>query len=134
MKKLSPFLRWLLLGDLLALTLVTVLGFATHGTLGSAGVRLWATFIPLLAGWVLVGATAGLFDFSLVTEARQLWRPVWAMILVAPFTTWFRAWWLGIGIPPVFIAVLAATGGLGMLLWRALFWGLWKRQKKVAHG
>lgn len=44
-------LALLLGGDSLTLALVTMIGFASHGTLGSAGVRMVTTFAP----WLLPG-------------------------------------------------------------------------------
>jgi hypothetical protein len=110
----------LLAGDVLVLGLVTLAGFATHGTLG-AGARMLTTFLPVLAAWFLIGPHLGVFDESLAREARQLWRPFWAMILAAPLAAFLRGAWLGTPILPVFVAVLGGTSALALLVWRGVY-------------
>ena len=52
MKPIRLFI--LLVGDIIVLGLITLFGFATHNELGSAGLRMFTTFIPLLAAWLLL--------------------------------------------------------------------------------
>ncbi|RME86608.1 MAG: DUF3054 domain-containing protein [Anaerolineae bacterium] len=116
----------LILGDVIAIAIVTVIGFASHGELGSASLwRLAATFFPLTLSWFLVAPWLGLFDPRTTAQARLLWRPAWAMLLAAPLAAFLRSLMLG-GLPvlPLFVAVLGATSALGMSLWRALWWRL----------
>ena len=124
---------WILIGDAIALVLVTVYGFATHETLGTAGTRLLTTFIPLLVAWLLIAPYLGVYQLSLVGEFRQLWRPFWAMVLAAPFAAWMRAAWLGTAILPVFVVVLGGVSALALLAWRFLYWLITTRMKRT-HG
>lgn len=108
-------------GDLVTLALVTALGFATHGTLDTAGFRMLTTFVPVLIAWAVVAPFLGAYDMSRVTEARQLWRPFWAMVLAAPLAAWLRGVWLNAPILPVFVFVLGGVSALGILAWRAAY-------------
>ena len=66
MKKLS-----LILGDGVALALITVVGFASHGeTELSYAPRMLTTFIPLLLGWFLVAPWLG-FEWRGFTAAAD---------------------------------------------------------------
>ena len=44
----------LIVGDIFTLIIVTVIGFASHGTAGTAGSRMLTTFLPLAAAWFLI--------------------------------------------------------------------------------
>ena len=48
------YLALLIVGDIITLVIVTVIGFASHGTLGSAGARMLTTFFPTAVAWFLV--------------------------------------------------------------------------------
>lgn len=112
----------LIVGDIFAILIVTLIGFATHGELGMSFVpRMTATFFPLLLAWFLLSPFLGLFQKDLTANPRQLWRPVLAMIFAAPFAAVLRGFFLNAPIIPIFAVVLAATSALGMLLWRALY-------------
>jgi hypothetical protein len=108
-------------GDVIAIALVTGFGFATHGTLGSAGLRLLSTFIPLLIAWFAVAPFLGAYDTQRAQKPSQLWRPFWAMVLAAPLAAWLRGAWLNAPILPVFVLVLAGFSSLGILAWRAAY-------------
>jgi hypothetical protein len=113
----------LIAGDILALALVTVVGFARHGTLTTAGARLFTTFIPLVAAWLVVAPAMGLFVQGRIVDWRQLWRVLWAMLIAAPLAAFLRGIWLNSAILPVFVLVLGGVSALGMLAWRGL-WAL----------
>lgn len=122
MKKLTRPLLILILGDLLTAAAVTLAGFASHNTLGTAGARIWTTFLPLIIAWGLIGAHVGVFDLQRAVRPRQLWRPFWAMILAAPLFGLMRAWMLGVdSISATFLVVLGGIGALSLLAWRAIF-------------
>ena len=129
MKNISPPLAVLLVGDLVTAAVVTLAGFASHNTLTTAGVRIWTTFLPLLAAWILVGVHVGVFDLQKAAEPRELWRPFWTMILAAPLFGLLRAWMLGVdSISATFLVVLGGIGALSMLAWRAIYaFGLARR-------
>ncbi|MBT3189923.1 MAG: DUF3054 domain-containing protein [Anaerolineae bacterium] len=120
----------LLLGDIIAVAVITAYGFLFHGELTTVSpYRILATFIPVLISWVLIAPWLGLYRPEIYTDWRQLWRTGWAVTLAAPIATFFRSLMLGnIPILPIFIAVVAATSALGMLIWRGIWW-LIARQK-----
>ena len=70
--------------DVIVLALVTVYGFATHGTLQTAGQRLPATLLPVIIGWFVVAPFLGAYDLGQMQHWSQLWRPTYAMVLAAP--------------------------------------------------
>ena len=114
---------WILwVGDVTTILLVTLAGFATHGELPQAGGRILTTFVPLLAAWMVVGVPAKLFDLNLARQPRELWRPLWAMLLAGPLAVLLRALLLG-GAPilPTFALVITGVACVAILLWRGLF-------------
>lgn len=112
----------LIIGDVLTFLIVTIIGFASHGTVGTAGTRMLTTFFPLLAAWFLVAPLLRLFIGPVVSDWRQLWRPVWGMIIAAPLAAWLRGLLLGTPILPLFVIILGGVSAVGILVWRALFW------------
>jgi len=127
----------LIIGDVITLALVTGIGFATHGTLGTAGSRMLTTFVPLLVAWAAVAPFLGVYDPGRAMEPRQLWRPFWAMVLAAPLASWLRAVWLNAPILWIFVLVLGGFSALGILAWRALYVLAFARRlgaPKVTHG
>jgi hypothetical protein len=113
----------LILGDVLALAVITLIGFANHNELVLFPVgRIMATFLPLLAGWFLIAPWLGLFKDEIASNARQLWRPVLAMLLAAPLTGLLRAMMLNGVVIPLFVLILGGSAALGMLVWRTLWW------------
>jgi hypothetical protein len=119
--RLSPYLAILLSGDVLTLALVTLAGLGFHDELGRISARMGPTFLPLLAGWMLVAPHLRVYDMQSVIEPQSLWRPPWAMILATPFGLWLRALWLGTAMIPIFVLVMAGISALAMLAWRSLF-------------
>jgi hypothetical protein len=110
----------LIAGDLAALAVITLVGFATHGETGLQFVpRMLATFLPLSLGWFLCAPWLGLFDVRIAGSLKQLWRPPLAMLLAAPLAGILRGIVLGAAVLPLFVLVLGASAALGMLLWRA---------------
>ena len=119
----------LILGDVLALALITGIGFATHRELGTAPFsRILATFLPLAFGWFLIAPWLGLFEAGVAAAPRQLWRPPLAMLFAAPLAAFLRGAFLNSVILPVFVAVLGVSAALVMLAWRGL-WLLRNRRK-----
>ena len=114
--------RVLIFGDVLAIALVTVIGFATHGESGLSFLpRMLAAFVPLTVAWFLLSPPLGLFQLELISNPRQLWRPAFAMLFVGPFAVVLRGLILNAPIIPVFAVVLSATSAFGMLVWRGLY-------------
>ena len=114
-------LEGLIVGDIVVLALVTLSGFARHGTLDSAGARMLATFIPLLAGWLAVGPLFGLYNLETISQPTQLWRPFWAAVVCVPLAGVLRGAWLNAPVLPVFVVVLGGITSIAMFAWRLAY-------------
>lgn len=112
----------LVAGDIIALAIVTIVGFASHGTAGTAGARMLTTFLPLLGAWLLIAPHLKVYDFEIVSDGRQLWRPFWALVLAAPMAGFLRGLMLNSPILPLFVIILGGVGALTLLAWRGLYW------------
>ena len=111
----------LILGDILAIALVTIIGFAMHGEADISFLpRMAAAFFPTTMAWFLLAPWFGLFHQEVTSDPRQLWRPALAMLFAAPLATVLRGLILNAAIVPVFALVLGSTSGLGMVVWRAI--------------
>lgn len=109
-------------GDLLAILLVTIIGFATHGELGTSFIaRMAAAFFPLTLAWFLLAPFLGLFQADVISNPRQLWRPVLAMLFAGSFAAVLRGFLLNAPVIPIFAVVLASTSAFGMLIWRGIY-------------
>jgi hypothetical protein len=112
----------LILGDILAILIVTIIGFASHGEADTSFLpRMAATFFPLLISWFLLAPFLELFHAENTSNFKQLWRPVIAMIFAGPLAAVLRGLLLNAPIIPIFALVLSATSALGMLVWRAIY-------------
>ncbi len=119
----------LIFGDLLALAIVTLIGFATHGETDLSFLpRMLASFAPLTLAWFLAAPWLGLFQARITASPRQLWRIPLAMLFAGPLAAVLRAFWLGGVVIPIFAVVLTAASAMGMLVWRAL-WLAFTRQR-----
>lgn len=114
--------RILVLGDVLAIGLVTIIGFASHGEAGLSFLpRMAAAFFPLVVAWFLLAPWFGLFQDNVIHNARQLWRPALTALFAAPLAAVLRGFILNAPIIPIFAVVLGATTALGMIIWRGLY-------------
>jgi len=132
MKNFSPRERIvLIIGDVVTFILITLIGFASHGTAGSAGTRMFTTLLPLVASWLLIAPHLGVYDYQNTVDWRQLWRPFWSMILAAPMAAWMRGIALNSPILPLFVIILGGVSAVGIIVWRAFFWLImrWLHQK-----
>ena len=112
----------LIAGDFLALAIITVIGFASHGETELSFVpRMFTTFVPLLVSWFLIAPWLGLFDKQITFNPKQLWRPPLAILLAAPMTTILRASLLNTVALPLFTLILGGSAAIGMFVWR----GVW---------
>ena len=127
---MSERAKWiiLLVGDLIVLVLVTVVGFASHGTLSSAGLRIPATFFPVVLSWFVVAPVLGAYDLQRIRGWREIWRPFYAMILASPLAAVLRGLWLNMPVIPTFVIVLGGISALAILGWRVLFKLLFLRE------
>ena len=113
--------QFLIAGDTLAIAIITVIGFATHGETDLSFLpRMLAAFIPLTIAWFLLAPWFGLFQQETTSNPKQLWRPILAMLLAAPFAAVLRGLILNAPIIPVFAVVLSGTSAFGMLVWRGI--------------
>lgn len=124
-------IRLLILGDILAIALVTFVGFATHGEADLSFLpRMAASFFPVTVAWFLLAPFLGLFQRELTSTPKQLWRPALAMIFAAPFAAVLRGFLLNAPIIPIFAVVFASTSALGMFLWRGIYVLLLNRREQ----
>jgi hypothetical protein len=112
----------LILGDILAIAIVTFIGFVTHGETDLSFLpRMFAAFLPLTLSWFLLAPWFGLFRSEITSNLKQLWRPVLAMLFAAPLAAILRGLILNAAVVPIFAIVLSATSAFGMLIWRGLY-------------
>ena len=118
-----PKSNWILIaGDILALAVITVIGFASHGETDISFVpRMFTTFIPLVVSWFLIAPWLGTFNAQITSDPKQLWRPPLAMLLASPMSTILRAAMLNVVALPLFAFILGGSAALGMLVWRGLY-------------
>ena len=113
---------YLILGDLIAIALLTFIGFATHGEADLAFLpRMAVLYFPLSISWFLLTPALGLFQRSITSDPKELWRPALASFFVAPLAAVVRGFLLNAPVIPIFAAVLAGVTALGMVLWRFLW-------------
>ena len=105
----------LITGDLIAIAIVTVIGFATHGETGFSFLpRMAAAFFPLTLGWFVLAPWLGLFEEQVISNLKLLWRIPLAMFFVAPLAVILRAALLGTAGLPLFTLILGSTSAFGM--------------------
>lgn len=111
-----------IISDTLAILATTLVGFVTHGEGNLSFLpRFLAAFIPLVVAWFLLAPWFGLFQPEIVSNPKQLWRPVLVMIFAAPLAVVFRGLILNAPIIPIFAIVFGATSAFGIVLWRGLY-------------
>lgn len=124
--------KWILYaGDALSIAALTLIGFATHGEAGmSFFPRMAALFFPLSISWFLLAPWFGLFQVETISDPKQLWRPVLAMVFAVPLATVLRGFILNAPILPIFVAVLVVVSALGIVIWRGLYFAfvVWNRR------
>lgn len=132
MQNRSNLQRFVLIaGDIITLAIVTVIGFASHGTADTAGSRMLTTFIPLVVAWFLIAPFLQVYDTQFSLDGRQLWRPLWAMILASPMAAWLRGLMLSSPILPIFVIILGGVSAVAILVWRGIFWLVATRMKRT---
>lgn len=108
-------------GDMIALLILTVLGFAAHAEMSLSYLpRMAATFLPVGLGWFVLTPWFGLYDENAIGNPKNLLRIPLAFLFIAPFAAVLRSAWLGEPVSAMFTLVLAATNAFGMMVWR---WG-----------
>jgi len=120
----------LVLGDILALAIVTVIGFTSHGEANTSFLpRVAAVFFPLIISWFAIAPWFGLFDSETTSNPRLLWRPAFAMIFAGPLAVLIRGLILNAPVIPIFGVVLSTTSAIGLVLWRWVYILISKRIK-----
>jgi hypothetical protein len=115
----KPFL---ILGDLFAILVITVIGFATHNEAELSFLpRMAAVFFPLVVAWFCLAPWFGLFQDEIIHNGRQLWRPALSAMIAAPLAAILRGLILNTPIIPIFAVVLSASLAVGMILWRGIY-------------
>lgn len=108
---------WLIAGDVLAILVVTMIGFLTHYG-DTEGWRWLTTFLPVLFAWLMIAPWLGVYRTDLACQLREVWRPMLAALLSAPLAATLRGAWLNAAVLPLFVGVLGLTNALGFLIWR----------------
>jgi len=112
----------LIIGDIIAILITTIIGFATHNEWKSEFLlRMVAAIVPLIIAWSLLAPWFGLFQPEITSNPKQLWRIVLAMFFAASLAVIIRGIILNAAILPIFAIVLGATSAFGMLIWRTLY-------------
>jgi len=121
----------LILGDIVAIAILTFIGFATHGETGFSYIpRMATTFFPVLVSWFLIAPWLGLFDEQVVANPKLLWRILLAMVFIAPLAVILRATLLHSAVQPLFALILGGSNALGMLMWRGVYLFVVRRAKR----
>jgi hypothetical protein len=113
-------LRWAILGDAIVLIIITILGFATHGTLDETW-RMLITTLGTLLAWAIVAPWFGAFSTASLTRPSSIWRVAYAWAVAAPVAGFLRGWFLGIGVSSTFILTAIAINGLSLVIWRLAY-------------
>lgn len=119
--KRGKFLPWLFAGDIVAVTVFTLLGMISHGTLAGAASVL-VTAAPFLLAWTGVGLWLGVFWERAVTGIGQAIKSIllpW--VLATPIAMQLRVLLLGRGAPLAFVLTSLALGGACLIVWRILY-------------
>lgn len=124
---------WIVLaGDLLAILLFVFIGQRDHNTVDTAQPLLGVlrTAFPFLVVWLIVVWPVRAVPLQ-AAEMRLpllLGRAVNAWLIAAPLALMLRSFLLGgRAIPPAFMLVTLALGGLFVLVWRGVFWLFWQK-------
>jgi hypothetical protein len=121
----------LILGDILALAIVTIVGFVTHGE-GSLEYlpRMAAAFLPLVIAWLILAPWFELFDPQISLNLKILGRIALALLFAAPLALVFRGLLLHAPIIPVFAVVFTVTSMFGLIIWRMIYFFFAQRNHK----
>lgn len=115
------------LGDIVTFGIVTIIGFSSHGELADAGSRMFSTFIPLVIAWIIAAWPIKVLEIDTALQLSQIWKPVWSICLAVPLAALLRACILSFRpIPPIFVLVLILVGITAILIWRILFYFVFK--------
>lgn len=112
----------LIIGDIVAIAIVTIIGFATHGEANISFLpRMAAAYFPLIISWFAIAPWLGLFNSEIISDLKQLWRPALAIIFAGPLAVIVRGLILNAAIIPILAVILSTTSAFGMVVWRAIY-------------
>ena len=112
----------LIIGDIVAIAILTFIGFATHGEAGLSFIpRMAAIFFPSVVAWLVLAPWFGLHDLQVIKDFRIFWRIPLAVFFVAPLALVVRGFILNAPIIPIFAIVFTSTNSLGLLVWRTIY-------------
>lgn len=111
----------LLVDDGMMVFLVTFIGIRFHQTDPSIFTRLPYTFLPFFAAWVFFAALLQMYDPTIASSWKQLWRVPAAAALAAPTGAAIRSVWLNTPYVPIFAIIMAAALAIGLLLSRSVY-------------
>ena len=121
----------LIFGDMLALAIVTIVGFVTHGEGGLEYLpRLAAAFFPLVIAWLILAPWFELFDPQNSFNLKMLRRMVLAVVFATPLALVFRGFLLNAPIIPIFAVVFTVTSMFGLVAWRLIYFFFAQRNHK----
>jgi hypothetical protein len=121
--------RTLITGDLLAIAVLTFIGFASHEELAVSYIpRMGATFFPVAISWFIIAPWFGLFQEDYSSRVRLHWRVAIAALYASTMAASLRGLILGTDIPPVFIVALGVAAAIGMVIWRWLYVRFFQKQ------
>lgn len=113
---------YLILGDILAIAIVTIVGFITHGEGGLEYLpRMAAAFFPLVITWLILAPWFSLFSMQVISDLKMIWRPPLAVLFAAPLALIFRGLLLNAPILPIFAVVFTLTSAVGLVAWRLIY-------------
>src|SRR5512143_1430879 len=93
----------LIVGDILALLITTLIGFVTHGEGNLSFLpRFLAAFIPMTLAWFLLAPWFRLFQPE-NSHLKQLWRVLLVMLFAAPLAVTVRSALLLTDAIPIFV-------------------------------
>lgn len=117
----------LLLGDWLALAIVTAVGFFNHNSQFLPG-RYLATALPLMLGWLITSPWLGLLkNQNELPLSQAWWRIAWAVLLSTPLGLLIRSLILASSVQFSFALVMVITSFAAIILWRLIYGKLVKR-------
>jgi len=111
----------LLVDDGMVVFLVTLIGIRFHQTDPSIFTRLPYTLLPFFAAWIFFVALLQMYDPTIASSWKQLWRVPAAAALAAPTGAAIRSVWLNTPYMPIFAIVMGAALAIGLLLSRSVF-------------
>lgn len=121
----------LISGDIIAIAILTVIGFATHGETGTSYLpRMAASFFPVIFAWFILAPWFGLFNEQITSKAKMLWRIPLVFLFAAPLAVLVRSAVLATPVIPMFALALGSTNALGLLIWRRAYIFIAKRISK----